>query len=146
MILPGCGYVIASLCDAPLADTFKCDVVVDRFTARRNVRSVFTKKVYYGQLKHIVVIHLPATRELQLTEPTTLFLADVHLCKDNIDGPLDVRMYDDMASAPEIIDMNSVQCQVGRAKIVKAGKPVWAIIDRTSYLGGAIYADEEEGG
>lgn len=96
----------------------------------------------YAQLTHIIVVTLPAG-VLGLTEQTQFILADVETCRADIQGPLDIRMYDTM-SILQVVDMVCVQCLVGRVKVMKdQGKPIWAIIDRSGELDAAIYAEED---
>lgn len=46
-------------------------------------------------------------------------------------------------STQQVIDITCVQCLVGRTPTVTNGRTEYAIIDRSGYLGGAIYAADE---
>ncbi|EKM48750.1 uncharacterized protein PHACADRAFT_108338 [Phanerochaete carnosa HHB-10118-sp] len=120
------------------------DALVDRSARRQNAREELVLTTFYGELKNIIVLHLPATRELRLDTPTVHVLVDIHSCNANIDGPLDVRMFESMQSIL-VHDITTVQCLVGRIKLVTVGHPIWAVIDRSGYLGGAVYAGNEDG-
>lgn len=109
---------------------------------RRGPNPVYQATTMYAQLTHIIVVTLPAG-VLGLTEQTQFILADVETCRADIQGPLDIRMYDTM-SILQVVDMVCVQCLVGRVKVMKdQGKPIWAIIDRSGELDAAIYAEED---
>jgi hypothetical protein len=84
----------------------------------------FEEKTFFGQLKRILVLELPATPRLNLVEPTTLILALIQEVKVTLkDG---IFFYKDFG-VEEVVDLKTVQCVVGRVKC----RGEWAIIDRS---------------
>lgn len=84
----------------------------------------------------ILVVTLPSSPILGLTERTQYVLADIYTSKADINGPLGMKMYDSISTA-QVVDMTCVQCLVGRVKALAMShsaraKPIWAIIDRMS--------------
>ena len=93
-------------------------------------------------MQHIIVLRLPATPTLGLNEPSTYLLVDIRPCRTNLTNtPLNVPCYREYRPA-QVVDMTCVQCLVGRIKFLNGGLPTWAIIDRSSELNRAIWADE----
>jgi hypothetical protein len=83
--------------------------------------------IFFGQLQHIFVIGLKASPALGLTEETTLILAAIRACADaklNVENNV---YYYSREGQLDIVDIECVQCLVGR---VKDGNS-WAIIDRS---------------
>ena len=70
------------------------------------------------------MLELPPAPQLKLTEPTTLILALVQEAKAELKD--DIYFYKEFG-AEEVVDLETVQCVVGRVK--NGGK--WAIIDRS---------------
>ncbi|KAI0755878.1 hypothetical protein BC629DRAFT_1296691 [Irpex lacteus] len=126
------------------------DALVDRNARHRNAPEDYSHglTVFYGQLQHILVVTLPSTPQLNLTERTEYILADIHTCNSDIDGPLNMKMYDSMSTI-QVFDVTCVQGLVGRVKVLAVTqsartKDVWAIIDRSGKSDGAIYVPESE--
>jgi len=91
---------------------------------------------YYGRLQHILSITLPdSCQYLQPSEQTNSIFAFVHRCNLKPDDSrlacLDIHFFSKEKETFEVIDVTGVQCLVGR---VKAGKNLWAIIDRSGKL------------
>lgn len=108
----------------------------------REQEEVFEQQVFYGQLQHIN--RLPAAPRLGLRDTTTYLLADIQPCKTNlnqISTPSNMPCYREY-SPPQVIDMTCVQCLVGRIQFLDDGIPTWAIVDRSTALNHAIWADE----
>lgn len=100
---------------------------MDRHARRRGKTPDFEEKVFFGQLKRILVLDLPPAPRLDLTEPTTLILALIQEVNVTLrDG---IYSYKDFG-AEEVVDLKTVQCVVGRAK----DRGEWAIIDRSDYV------------
>jgi len=97
---------------------------VDRH-ARNNRRTPdFEEKNFFGQLKRILLLELPLAPRLNLAEPTTLILALIHKVKATLrDG---IYYYKDFG-IEEVVNLNTVQCVVGRIK----DRGEWGIIDRS---------------
>jgi len=95
---------------------------VDRH-ARHNRRTPdFEEKNFFGQLKHILLLELPLAPRLNLAKPTTLILALIHKVKATLmDG---IYYYKDFG-VEEVVDLNTVQCVVGRIK----DRGEWGIIN-----------------
>jgi len=73
----------------------------------------FKEKPFFGQLKHILVLELPAAPGLGIAEPTTLILALIQEVKTSLmDGIYSYKEF----SAEEVVDLKTVQCVVGRVK------------------------------
>ena len=83
--------------------------------------------VFFGQLQHIFVIKLGPSPALNLTQKTSLILAAIRACA-NPQMKSDNGIYYYSREGPlEVVDVNCVQCLVGR---VKDGNE-WAIVDRS---------------
>ena len=91
---------------------------------------------FFGELQRIVKIAIPATSDLKLKEPQTLFYAIVRQCnaKQSREGFWE---YKELGGL-EAVDIGLIQCVVGR--IFDRGK--WVIIDRS---GDRAHADVEVG-
>lgn len=73
------------------------------------------------------MLELPPAPQLKLTEPKTIILALIQEAKAKLkDG---IHFYKDF-SAEEVVDLETLQCVVGR---VKNGVK-WAIIDRSDVV------------
>jgi len=91
-------------------------------------------KTYFGELQRIIKIDVPATLQLNLNKPQTLFFAIVKQCKatQSKEGFWE---YSNLGGL-EAVDVGLVQCVVGR--IFDRGK--WIIVDRS---GERAHADIE---
>lgn len=105
------------------------------------------KTTFYGELQNIIVITLPAARELSLQTTTKLLLADIRTCKADYEGPLGIPLYmDSDFEVPQVMDMTCVQCAIGRFQLVKEnGRSAWAIIDRSGENADAIVGADDDG-
>ena len=117
---------------------------------RQNVDADFELHTFYGQLQHIIAIHLPLTQpRLEKEAGTTLILADIRTCKTNdfTNTPLGTPSYEQY-EPNQVFDMNNVQCLVGRLKFITThgGRTFWAIVDRSSDDMRAVWVDEEGSG
>lgn len=107
------------------------DQLVDRNSHRRNAEESLHRKSFYGQLKHIYVVTMPATQELcgpnEPPHEETLILAVIQvfsLARHRIAKSTPITSG---IGRLEVVDMTTVQYLVGR---IPQGKD-WAIIDRT---------------
>jgi hypothetical protein len=102
-------------------------MLVDK-NARHPRRPVILEpSVFFGQLQNIFVVKLNVSPVLKLTEKTTLILATIRACADpQMKGNNGMYYYSRMGLL-EVVDLNCVQCLVGR---VKYGNE-WAIVDRS---------------
>lgn len=102
-------------------------MLIDKNARYRSKPVELEPATFFGQLRHIFVVRLGVSKRLKLKKPETLILAAIRSCANvqtrgsgyNIpfykqEGPL------------ELVDMNCVQCVVGR---MKDGNE-WAILDR----------------
>ena len=82
-------------------------------------------KMFFGELQRIVKIDVPATPQLNLKEPQTLFFAIVKQCNatQSKEGFWEYTVLGGL----EAVDIGLIQCIVGR--IFDRGK--WVIIDRS---------------
>lgn len=115
---------------------------MDIFARRRNLEPSFRLDTFYGQLLHIVVIHMPSDVLSGTHNNETLFLADIHSVKIECKNNLDMHYYSQMGQR-EVVDMSCVQCLVGRVKVTTQTGSRWAIIDRSGELARALYVENE---
>jgi hypothetical protein len=97
----------------------------------------------YGQLERILRFELPASRTLRLDAPSTFVYAIIHpaqLDPDN-DLGLGLRFYSRMKTHVEAIDVQFVECLVGRIKL-EHGQ--FSVVDRTGSVPHAIYSEDDE--
>jgi hypothetical protein len=115
-------------------------MLVDR-NARYPKRPVmFELQTFFGQLQHIFVIRLKASPVVGLTEDTTLILAAIRACADAKLKAENNIYYYLREGHLEVVDMECVQCLVGR---VKDGNS-WAIIDCSESCARPIFVDDDE--
>ena len=115
---------------------------MDRNAAYRNRPVVLELRAFYGELQDIVLISMPPSPALRLTQTEHIILAGIQTCiLEDHAAPrgLDIHCYTQMGRY-EVVDMKNVQCLVGR--VLDRGQ--WAIIDRSGGLARAMY-DEEVG-
>jgi hypothetical protein len=104
-------------------------MLVDRNAQHPNRPIELQPKVFFGCLKHIFVVHLNASCQLNLDQPTTLILASIHQCSDmKTYNHSDRIYYYSQLGNFGVVDIACVQCVVGR---VKDGNQ-WAILDRSN--------------
>ena len=92
----------------------------------------------FGQLLNIVIIPIPKSRELQMTEPETLCLTviqQVHLLSDS-HPVLSVPSYSQTGTL-DPVDVKSIQCIVS---CVKDGRK-WALVDCSGPLAHAVFSE-----
>ncbi|THH18872.1 hypothetical protein EW146_g2190 [Bondarzewia mesenterica] len=112
------------------------EVLIDKHARRRGIAPEFEPQTFYARLQHIFVIQLPANTDLGFTTPETVILAALSPCKiDAEHGTLDIHYYSKENSTLDIVDIQCIQCVVGR---IKDGSR-WAIIDRSGSLARAIF-------
>jgi hypothetical protein len=95
---------------------------------------------FYGRLQHLFAIHLPREPQVGLEHPATVLLAGITACKIESDhAMLDIHFYVQESKTVSIVDLNCVQCLVGR---VQYAENRWAIIDRSGSLSRALWVLE----
>jgi hypothetical protein len=87
----------------------------------------FEEKNCFGQLNCILLLELPPEPRFALAEPTTLILALLHEVKVTLrDGIYSYKEF----GVEEVVDLNTVQCVVGRVK----DRGEWSIIDQSDSM------------
>jgi hypothetical protein len=97
---------------------------VDRNARHLKKAPDFEERNFFGQLGRILVLELPMAQKLHLTEPTTVIVAVIREVKAKL---IDGIYYYEEFGADEVVDLETIQCVVGRIK--DRGK--WALIDRS---------------
>ncbi|EKM74272.1 hypothetical protein AGABI1DRAFT_95753 [Agaricus bisporus var. burnettii JB137-S8] len=97
--------------------------LVDKFARQRNRRPEFVPVVFYGQLKRIIILQIPASVELDQESPSTAILVVVDSLKTIKQGNLD---YSVKQGPLEVVDLSTVKCVVGRVN----DRGRWGIVDR----------------
>ncbi|EPS95762.1 hypothetical protein FOMPIDRAFT_65211, partial [Fomitopsis schrenkii] len=126
--------------DSRNASFVRYESLVDKFANQRNRPSVFELRTFYGELQHLFSIKLqgPTVSE----RPEMILLAGIRTCKlDNRAPPggLDIHYYTTEGQY-EVVDVNNVQCLVGRIR----DREQWAIVDRSGSLARALYVEDSE--
>ena len=113
---------------------------MDKHAGNRRLPSKFVLKSFFGQLQHILVVHLPAIPAIAVPRPEVLFLAGIRLCLLEAKNSLDMPYYQLMGPF-EVVDMTCVQCLVAWIPETKSEKR-WAIIDCSGYIARSFYAHD----
>lgn len=120
-------------------------MLVDIHANNARVPSQWQKQPFFGQLQHILKVQLPACPSLNRSDPTlkdtsVILLAGIRTCslEEHDDLGLNFRFYS-VTGGFEVVDMNSVQCLIGRVQ----DRGRYAIVDRTSSQNEAEYDDRE---
>lgn len=106
--------------------------LVDRYARQKTKTPEFELQNFFGQLQRILVLELPSTPRLNIDMPTTIILALIKNVKATL---TDNVYYYKALGVDEVVDLNTVQCVVGRIW----DRNEWAIIDRSD--GVAIQVD-----
>ncbi|KAA1474205.1 hypothetical protein DENSPDRAFT_860222 [Dentipellis sp. KUC8613] len=115
-------------------------ILVDRNASRKNAPVEFEMQTFYARLQHIIAVQIPKTPAAGVEDAETVLLAgitdcDVYFKHDD----LDIHYYKNESVTEQFIDLNCIQCLVGR---VAHNSRVWAIIDRSGVLSRAIYTED----
>jgi hypothetical protein len=95
--------------------------------------------ICFGQLQHIFVVQLAASKKLKLTQPMTLILAAIRACTHlQLEG--NGIYYYDREGTMDVVDMKCVQCLVGRV----SDRDRWAIIDRSDNSARPLFILDDE--
>lgn len=122
-----------------LLSSLQYDMLVDVHANRPRQAPEFVTKSFFGQLQHILVVHLPEIQSFGLAEPTTLFLAGIRSCHLEAQNALGMPYYTKMAHF-EVVDMSCVQCLVARVADSVAQKR-WALVDRSGNTPRSYYVE-----
>ncbi|KAJ2924138.1 hypothetical protein H1R20_g12962, partial [Candolleomyces eurysporus] len=111
--------------------------LVDRYANSRKRTPEFYLKTFYGQLKYIFVIKIPALEVdvlPELEEPTTIAFGAIQSCNVTRHHPdLDIHYYRKMGPM-DIVDIAYIQCLVGRVH----WNNEWIIFDRSGPLARSV--------
>ena len=114
-------------------------MLVDKNANHWNRPVVLEPEVFFGQLQHIFVVYLGVSKSLKLANPTTLILAAIHVCSDPQLKDNNVYYYK-QEGRTEVVDMNCIQCAIGR--VTDRGR--WAIIDRSEDSTRPVFIPNEQ--
>ena len=116
--------LVLFLCVQFLTTLLQYTLYVDRHARHKRRTPDFEEKTFFGQLHRILVLELQAAQRLDLAQPTTVILALIQQVKATLrDGIYTYKGF----GAEEVVDLNTVQCVIGRVK----DRGVWSIIDRS---------------
>ncbi|KAI8990584.1 hypothetical protein BD414DRAFT_459234 [Trametes punicea] len=122
------------------ATFIRYQLLVDKYAHIRNRQSAFEPRDFYGQLRNIYVVDLPASRDLKTASPLTLVLAAIRTVNTKRAMDLAMPFYRKEGSL-EVVDLAAVQCVVGR--VYDSRRNWWAIIDRSGPYAQAEFIDKE---
>ncbi|KAF9034604.1 hypothetical protein BJ165DRAFT_1356338 [Panaeolus papilionaceus] len=109
------------------ASFVRYDVEIDLDARHVHPPERMAMRTFFGQLKCIVVINLPATPFVNLTEPSTVVLAIIlQTPTDKIGEAFTYRN----STVEEVVDLDRVQCVVGRV----CCREVWTYVDRSTQV------------
>ncbi len=116
------------------------ELKVDRNARYRNRPVEYVPETFWGQLRQILVVKIdpiPSATPPEL-EPQILLLAVIRTCAIEDDhNLLDIHYYKNHGRT-EVVDLNTVQCCVGRVK----DRGRFAIVDRSGPLARAVFVEE----
>jgi hypothetical protein len=115
------------------------EMLVDKNARSAKKPVVLEPHIFFGQLQHVFVVGLPASPALGLQQRTTLILAAIRTCcNPRMTGDNGIYYYS-REGPLEVVDMECVQCLVGR---IKDGNE-WAIVDRSGGCARPVFEPEE---
>ncbi|EPS96540.1 hypothetical protein FOMPIDRAFT_1150831 [Fomitopsis schrenkii] len=110
----------------------------DRLAHRRNLPPDFRTEDFYGRLLAIYVVPMKPSLDLGTQTDEILLLAAIQSLKIVRVPNIDIPFYKYEGNI-EVVDLNTIQCVVGRAKQPQGGW--WGIIDRSGPLAEAVFVD-----
>ena len=113
-------------------------MLVDRNARHQNLPVVLQPEIFFGQLQCIIVMDIGPSQKLGLQEPETIILAAIRTCADAKTLPGGNIYYYSREGSLEVVDVNCIQCGVGR---IKDGNK-WAIVDRSEEHTPSLFADD----
>ncbi|EKM79778.1 hypothetical protein AGABI1DRAFT_91151 [Agaricus bisporus var. burnettii JB137-S8] len=99
--------------------------MVDKYARYQNRRSEYVKRTFFGQAKRVLVLDLPTTPQLGLSSPSTVIYLVVEALKIRVENNL---IYYSETGPIELVDLDTVQCLVGRVW----DRNRWGIVDRSN--------------
>jgi hypothetical protein len=113
-------------------------MLVDKNARHRNLPVVFQPENFFGQLQHIIVVEMGSSEELGLDEPETIILGAIRTCADAKTSASGHGIYYySQEGCLEVIDIDCIQCGVGRIKYSSR----WAIVDRSGEHARSVFVD-----
>jgi len=100
---------------------------VDQYAHQWRRIPKFIPTLFFGQLKRLLVLELPAAPQLQLANLTTTILAVIQSVIPTLEN--NIYYYKELGVI-EVVDLTTVECVVGR--IWDQGR--WAIVDRSNNI------------
>ncbi|XP_006456624.1 hypothetical protein AGABI2DRAFT_122508 [Agaricus bisporus var. bisporus H97] len=97
--------------DTRNASYIKYVQTVNRFARQQNRPPEFVPRVYFGQLKRLLILEVPPIPELSQDTPSKIIFAVVQGVKTFQEN--NIYYYTDLGPI-EIIDLNTIECVVGR--------------------------------
>ncbi|EGO01406.1 hypothetical protein SERLA73DRAFT_48831, partial [Serpula lacrymans var. lacrymans S7.3] len=130
---------LTKMCNDSHNQTYvRYEMLVNKFARQRNRASRYELKTYFGQLQKIIVVHIPPTPLLCLTDPTTAIFAVIKPCEIESHNSLGNSYYSKLGSII-VMDITCLQCIVGRIPVGTQ----WALIDRSGNLARVIYDESD---
>ena len=116
-------------------------MLVDKNARHRNLPVVLEPTIFFGQVQHLFAFDIGPSQELGLEEPENIILAAICTCADAkvLSAGGSIYYYTHEGSL-EVIDVECIQCGVGR---IKDGDR-WAIVDRSGKYVRSVFADIAE--
>lgn len=106
------------------------ELYVDKFANQRRKKPKLELKTFYGQIQQIILVRMPATPDLRLNEAKTIIFASIKNCRIERSNDLDMHYYRSEEGYTEVVDLEAVQCLVGRV----FDRGWWTVIDRSGKL------------
>ncbi|KAF8955921.1 hypothetical protein BDZ97DRAFT_1854368 [Flammula alnicola] len=112
------------------ASHVRYELYVDKYTNQPRRKPKLELKTFYGQIRQIILVRMPATPQLGLVDPETVILASIKNCPIERHNDLDMHYYRNEQGRTEVVDIAAIQCLVGRV----FDRGWWVIIDRSGKL------------
>jgi hypothetical protein len=122
---------------------FQYELQIDIHETRRRHAPEYEARTFYGQLQHIYSIRVNLSNCLGIHPAKTVVLAVIHKCPVESDDPNSLHIhYYSQASGMDAVDMDTVQCIVGRvwSQVIKQ----WAVIDRSGRLARGQWDEDKD--
>lgn len=123
-------FILFSFFGVPFLINWQYELYVDKYANQRRKKPKFELKTFYGQIQQIIVVRMPATPDLRLNEGETVIFASIKNCQIERSNDLDLHYYRSEEGYTELVDLEAVQCLVGRV----FDRGWWTVIDRSGKL------------
>lgn len=137
-------YVFNLTSSSKVNRSTQIQLLEDKNAHRRQAPIVFEMKTFFGQIKYLLVLHIPVCEAVGVCTPETIVAAAVHLIK-----PLDISAqglpkFKALSPGLTVVDLSTVQCLVGRVKEMDNWQSgLFNIINRSGKLSQAERSDAE---